>query len=123
MRGGSWPVGEGRAPAEQLYANETGQARATQQTRAHTAGAHAHNLIKMPSKCIVLGKTYTNKLHRMLTQSKTCSDKRKTSEESELEMKLNIRRAQIQMQIHDLSRTLDDVENVWMAQRNYACYN
>ncbi len=57
LRGGSWPVGEGRAPAEQLYANETRQARATQQTRAHTAGAHAHNLIKMPSKCIVLGKT------------------------------------------------------------------
>ncbi len=41
LRGGSWPVGEGRAPAEQLYANETRQARATQQTRAHTVGAHA----------------------------------------------------------------------------------
>jgi len=73
-RGGSWPAGEGRAPAEQLYANETRQARATQQTRAQAAGARAHNLIKMPSKCIVLGETWINKLPRMLTRRKTCSD-------------------------------------------------
>ncbi len=51
----------------------------------HTANTRTYGRcarIKMPSKCIVLGKISTNKLHRMFTQSKTCSDKRKTSEES-----------------------------------------